>query len=106
MPTATPLLGGRTPAAFLRQFWQKDALLVRAALPGFTGVLSSRRLASLAQRDDVESRLIVRDGRRWSLAHGPFRRADWRALPPRDWTLLVQGVNLHDPDADSLLRRF
>ena len=31
-------------------------------------------------RDDVESRLVVRDGTRWSLAHGPFRRADFTAL--------------------------
>ncbi len=106
MPSATPLLGGRTPAAFLQRFWQKDALLVRAAVPGFAGVLTSRELATLAMRDDVESRLVVRDGPRWSLSHGPFRDADWRALPARGWTLLVQGVNLHRPDADALLRRF
>ena len=29
------------------------------------------------RRDDVESRLVVRDGARWTLAHGPFRRADF-----------------------------
>ena len=58
------------------------------------------------QRDDVESRLVVRDGARWTLAHGPFRRADCKALPARDWTLLVQGVNLHSDAADALLRRF
>jgi 50S ribosomal protein L16 3-hydroxylase len=28
------------------------------------------------------------------------------SLPPRDWTLLVQGVNLVDARADALLRRF
>ncbi len=60
----------------------------------------------LAQRDDVESRLVVRDGARWSLAHGPFRRADFRTLPARNWTLLMQGVNLHSMAADALLRRF
>ncbi len=101
-----PLLGGHAPAAFLRRLWQKDALLVRNALPGFAGVLSSRELTALARRDDVESRLVVRDGVRWSLAYGPFRRADFRSLPARDWTLLVQGVNLHHAGADALLRRF
>ena len=45
-------------------------------------------------------------GRAYSLAHGPFRKADFRALPARDWTLLVQGVNLHSDAADALLRRF
>ena len=59
-----------------------------------------------ARRDDVESRLVVRSGSRWSLAHGPFRRADIEALPARNWTLLVQGVNLVSPAADALLRRF
>jgi 50S ribosomal protein L16 3-hydroxylase len=40
------------------------------------------------------------------MEHGPFRRADWKALPAKDWTLLVQGVNLHSDAADTLLRRF
>jgi hypothetical protein len=35
-----------------------------------------------------------------------FRRADFKALPPRNWTLLVQGLNLHSDDADRLLRAF
>jgi 50S ribosomal protein L16 3-hydroxylase len=93
-------------ATFLRRFWQKDALLVRSALPDFRGLFTSRQLATLAMRDDVESRLVVRDRARWSLAHGPFRRADFDALPERDWTLLVQGVNLHSDAADALLRAF
>jgi 50S ribosomal protein L16 3-hydroxylase len=101
-----PLLGGHSPAVFLRRFWQKDALLVRSAVPGFAGMLPARELAALALRDDVESRLVVRDGARWSLAHGPFRRTDLRSLPARDWTLLVQGVNLRHAGADALLRRF
>ena len=79
---------------------------MRSALPGFRGVMTARQLAALALRDDVESRLVVRDGARWSLAHGPFRRADLDALPERNWTLLVQGVNLHSAAADALLRRF
>jgi hypothetical protein len=59
-----PLLGGRTPAAFLRRFWHKEALVIRGALPGFTGLLDRDALFALAQRDDVESRLVVRSGRR------------------------------------------
>jgi 50S ribosomal protein L16 3-hydroxylase len=101
-----PLLGGRNASTFLRRFWQKNALVVRSALPGFQGLFTSRQLAKLAMRDDVESRLIVREGTRWSLAHGPFRRADFDMLPERNWTLLVQGANLHASSADALLRRF
>jgi 50S ribosomal protein L16 3-hydroxylase len=104
--TSPALLGGRSVAAFLARHWQKEALLVRGAIPGFAGPFSAAQLKALAQRDDVESRLVVRDGRRWTLAHGPFRRADFKALPARNWTLLVQGANLHTGEGDALLRRF
>jgi 50S ribosomal protein L16 3-hydroxylase len=100
------LLGGLAPAAFLRRHWQKRALLVREAIRGFGGLVSRAELFRLACRDDVESRLVLREGRRWSLAHGPFRAADFASLPSRRWTLLVQGVNLHLPAGDALLRRF
>jgi 50S ribosomal protein L16 3-hydroxylase len=100
------LLGGRSVAAFLRGFWHKEALLVRGAVPGFAGLHSAGELQALAARDDVESRLVVRDGRRWTFEPGPFRRADFKSLPARNWTLLVQGVNLHDAATDALLRRF
>jgi 50S ribosomal protein L16 3-hydroxylase len=100
------LLGGRSVSAFLRGFWQKEALAIRGAMPGFGGLFTARELFALAARDDVESRLVVRDGARWTFEQGPFRAGVLRTLPPRDWTLLVQGVNLHSETADRLLRRF
>jgi 50S ribosomal protein L16 3-hydroxylase len=68
--------------------------------------VSRAGLFRLACRDDVESRLVLREGGRWSLAHGPFRASYFTSLPSRRWTLLVQGVNLHLPAGDALLRRF
>src|SRR6185436_19095151 len=100
------LLGNRTPRAFLAQHWHKEALLVRQAIPAFADVCSRARLFALAGRDDVESRIVVRTKSRFTVAHGPFRRADFKALPARDFTLLVQGLNLHSDAADALLRRF
>ena len=99
-------LGGLTPASFMRRYWQRRARLLRTALPGFAGLGSRAELIALACRDDVESRLVTRERGRWALAHGPFRAADFRGLPARDWTLLVQGVNLVDARADALMRRF
>ena len=104
--TATPLLGGASPAQFMREHWHKRPLLVRQALPGVTAPLARHQLFALAARDDVESRLVVRQGERWSLRRGPLPR---RALPPLSragWTLLVQGVDLHVPAAHELLHRF
>jgi 50S ribosomal protein L16 3-hydroxylase len=100
------LLGGATRGRFLQRYWQRRPLLIRRAIAGFRGLLSTRELFALAARDDVESRLVLRERGRWSLAHGPFRRGDFRALPKRNWTLLVQGANLHLATADALLRRF
>jgi len=97
------LLGGLTPRTFLRRYWQKRPLFVRGALPAFRGVVDERALAALAARDDVESRLVERSGRRWNTAYGPFKSVSLKKI---NSTLLVSGVNLHVEAADQLLRRF
>jgi 50S ribosomal protein L16 3-hydroxylase len=104
---ARTLLGGLTPAQFMRRHWHKKPLLVRQAVPGVAPPLERAALFALAARDDVESRLIQRDdGDRWRLRGGPLPR---RALPPLarpGWTLLVQGLDLHVDAAHDLLSRF
>ncbi len=100
------LPGGLPARTFLARHWQKQPLLVRQAIPGFAGVLEPSALIAMACSDEVESRLVIGAGRQWKLRHGPFTRADFRRLPARDWTLLVQGVNLHDDAAAALLQRF
>jgi 50S ribosomal protein L16 3-hydroxylase len=97
------LLGGLKPREFLRRHWQKRVLFVPGALPGFGGVADRRTLASLALRDDVESRIVERRGNSWDTRHGPFPKVSFKA---RNFTLLVSGVNLHVEAADALLRRF
>jgi len=97
------LLGGLTPRAFLRRHWQKRPLYVRGAAPRFSGVLDARQLFTLARRDDVESRTVLRKRGRWQTSHGPFAEVREKK---RDWTILVSGVNLHNAKADALLRRF
>lgn len=103
---SSPLLGGLSPQVFMRRHWQKKPLLVRQAVPGGASLIGRARLFELAAQDEVESRLVVRAGKGWSMRAGPFRR---HALPPlkqRGWTLLVQGLDLHVPAARALLDRF
>jgi 50S ribosomal protein L16 3-hydroxylase len=100
------LLGGLTPAQFMKRHWQKKPLLVRQALPAFQPLLTPAELFALAARDEVESRLVAREGGSWRLQRGPFGRRALPALKRNDWTLLVQGVDLHDPRAHALLRSF
>ena len=100
------LLNGLTPAQFLQKHWQKKPLLARDSLPEFADLVTRRSLIELAMLPEAESRLITRKGRHWDVRHGPFRRQDFAKLPDRDWTLLVQGVDLVLPRAKELLGRF
>lgn len=100
------LLAGLSPAQFMRQYWQKKPLLVRQAIPGFKPVLSRAALFKLAAREQVESRLIVQQAKGWRMKQGPMAP---RSLPPLakpGWTLLVQGVDMHDAGAHALLQQF
>ena len=103
---ALALLGGLSAAEFMRLHWQKKPLLVRGALPGAWSQIDRRRLFALAARDDVESRLIRNEGARWSVRNGPLPRRALPAVAKPGWTLLVQGVDLHDDAAHELLQRF
>jgi 50S ribosomal protein L16 3-hydroxylase len=103
---ALPLLGGLSPRQFMSRYWQKKPLLVRAAMPGFAPLLDRSELFALAAKDDVESRLVAQSAQGWELRHGPFARRALPALSRPAWTLLVQGVDLHDPRAHELLWRF
>lgn len=97
------LLAGMTPREFLRIHWQKRPLFVPAALPQVVGMPGLRALRALAARDDVESRMVQRHGKRWETTPGPF---DNLLLAKKNSSLLVSGVNLHLPAADRLLRCF
>jgi 50S ribosomal protein L16 3-hydroxylase len=101
-----PLLGGLSAAQFMRRYWQKKPLLVRQAIPAMVPPIERSALFALAEREDVESRLIRHGNNGWTLKHGPLAR---RALPPLkqpEWTLLVQGVDLHHEGVHALLQQF
>lgn len=100
------ILAGLTARSFLRRHWQKRPLLARRALPRYENLLTREALFELAAREDVQSRLVTRTGKRWDVAHGPFSRRRMLHLPARGWTLLVQGVNQLLPVAESLLLEF
>ncbi|MGH8670581.1 MAG: JmjC domain-containing protein [Burkholderiales bacterium] len=100
------LLGGLSPREFLDKHWQKRPLLIRNALCGCETILTRARLIDLARRPDVESRLVIRNGRRWQVLHGPFKRGVLHALPPTHWTLLIQGINQFVPQVAAVMQRF
>jgi 50S ribosomal protein L16 3-hydroxylase len=110
------LLGGITPAEFMSKYWQKKPLLIRGAISEFKPLLSRDELFALAEQDDVESRLIVENSNpkrkksepAWKMATGPFCQGTTE-LPPlkkANWTLLVQGVDLHGDKLYALKNQF
>ena len=100
------LLGGISPAEFMRKYWQKKPCIIRNAIPNFKPLLSRQELFALSQNQDVESRLIVSNGDKWSLAHGPMTAKQIPSIKKPNWTLLVQGVDLHDSAVNELKNRF
>ena len=99
---------GMPPARFLRDYWQKRPLLVRAAFPGFVSPLEPEDLAGLACEELALSRLIQHDrgSDAWRVRTGPFPEELFPTLGERDWTLLVQDVDKWDADVAALLAHF
>jgi 50S ribosomal protein L16 3-hydroxylase len=93
-----PLLGSLSAMTFMRRYWQKKPLLIRQALADVQPLLSRQQLFALAESEDVESRLVIQNAvsGQWRLKSGPIGRRSFPPLSQSHWTLLVQGVDLHD----------
>jgi 50S ribosomal protein L16 3-hydroxylase len=103
---ALTLLGGLSPDQFMKRHWHKKPLLIRQAIPGLSPLLDRAALMALAAQDDVESRLVMRKPQGWTLKQGPFQK---KTLPPfkqPGWTVLVQGVDLHNQAVHQLAQQF
>lgn len=102
------LLGGLTPAEFLRDYWQQRPLLVRNAIPGFENPLDPNDLAGLATDPEASSRIVSGHVARgdWDVEYGPFDAERFAQLPGADWTLLVTDVERFWPDGRDFLARF
>lgn len=100
-------------AQFLRDYWQKQPLLIRNAFPDFgapdfRSPIQPEDLAGLACEEAALSRIVSHDRaqERWTLRHGPFAEDEFPGLPHQDWTLLVQDVDKWDADVARLLEAF
>ena len=99
-----PILGDIGAEEFLADYWQKKPLLVRGAIIDFEPPIDGDELAGLALEAEVESRLIV--GSDWQMEQGPFVESRFANLPPSNWSLLVQAVDLWVPEVAELLQHF
>ena len=106
--TPLTLLGHISPQTFMKRYWQKKPLLIRQAIPSFAPLLGRAALFELAANEEVESRLIRKaaGAASWQLKAGPFARRMLPALKTPQWSLLVQGVDLHNDAVRELLDQF
>ena len=107
MPMNKQLLGGVSRDEFLRDYWQKQPLLVRNAIPDFAGLIEPGALFELAEDEDVQARLVRQKGAGWDLQQGPFAASDFKSGRSKAvWTLLVQELNHYLPGGEALLQQF
>lgn len=103
---ALPLLGGLSPEQFMKRHWQKKPLLIRQAVPNMKPLIERAELLSMLENEEVESRQIVRKGAKWTLKKGPMARKSLPSFKTPDWTVLIQGVDLHHDAVHALLQQF
>lgn len=91
---------------FLREYWQKEPLLIRNPWKSWSNPLEPDELAGLACESAVESRLITQSQESWDLEQGPISPTRFGTLGAEPWTLLVQAVDHHVPEVAALLEQF
>ncbi len=106
MKSKLPLLGGLSVNEFLRDYWQKKPLLIRQAIPRFSGLVDQQQLLALASTEEVQARLVTQRQGKFVLKQAPFEPEDLDRLGKTKWTVLVQGVNHYLPEAAALLKHF
>jgi 50S ribosomal protein L16 3-hydroxylase len=99
-------LGNLTPKNFLKDYWQKQPLLIREGVDdNFLG-LTLDDLIRHSQDPKCPTRFIRREGSRYSVRYGPVSQKFIKSLPNHDWTFLVQGINCVDRRAAALLQKY
>lgn len=99
-------LPGFDSAAFLRDHWQRQPLLLRNPWGAWHNPLEPDELAGLACEPQVESRLVVQSAGEWTLENGPLAEDRFATLGRDPWTLLVQAVDHYVPPVADLVEPF
>jgi len=99
-------LGNLTARKFLKDFWQKQPLLIRGGIDDNFLELTLDQLIRYSQDPKCTTRFIRREGSQYSVRYGSIPRKFINSLPTRDWTFLVQGINCVDRRAAALLQKY
>jgi 50S ribosomal protein L16 3-hydroxylase len=88
----------------VEQFMTEQPFLFRQVFPNFEPLCDFDTIAEMASDEDIESRLIQHSKAGWTLEHGPFDALP--SMKKKAWTVLIQGIDHHLPEAYDLLQLF
>lgn len=97
-------ISGMPVDQFMNEYWHSTPCLFKKAFPKFEPLCDIDTIYEMASDEDIESRLITRNGEDWQLMHGPFENLP--DLGMRQWTVLIQGLDHVLPEAHDLLGQF
>lgn len=89
---------------FMQHYWQQKPVLIRQGFAHFEDLISPEELAGLACEEEVESRLIYKEGGQWQAESGPFE--SYARFGDTGWALIVQAVNHWSPEVAALVPPF
>lgn len=93
-----------TQEIFLRDYWQKKPVLIKKGFIDFKDPISADEIAGLACEEEVQSRLIHKNGDKWLAEFGPFE--SYEHLGEKDWSLVVQALDNWSPEAAQMIEPF
>ena len=101
-------LGQLSPDLFLKDYWQKQPLVIEQAFADFQSPITADELAGLACEADVNSKIVIeKDGQHpWEVVYGPMDESVFARLPETHWTLLVNDVEKHLPELVRIIDQF
>jgi len=89
---------------FLRDYWQKKPVVIRQGFKHFIDPISADEIAGLACEEQVESRLVYKQGEQWHAEFGPFD--SYEHLGDKNWSLVVQALDNWSEEAAQMIEPF
>ncbi|RHW76157.1 cupin domain-containing protein [Colwellia sp. RSH04] len=93
-----------TPQQFLDEYWQKKPVVIRQGFKDFVDPIDANELAGFAMEEEVQSRLVYKEGGKWQAKFGPFENYD--QLGNENWSLVIQALDNFSEEAALLIEPF
>jgi 50S ribosomal protein L16 3-hydroxylase len=89
---------------FLDNYWQKKPVVIRKGFKDFIDPIAPDELAGLAMEEQIESRLIHKQGEQWQATFGPFD--SYEHLGNENWSLVIQALDNFSEEAAEIIEAF